>query len=107
MPSLKDFQVDENKAWFTGGYWPEGVPHQLYEIEDVNVEPLNKCIENEANKKNLWDKDICLFALGPYVERVTLRQIWDLSKKFGTFLYDKCGVRKGDVVAINIPNSIN
>ena len=32
---LKKFHVDENKVWFTGGYWPEGVPHQFYEIEDI------------------------------------------------------------------------
>jgi len=107
MPDLKDFHVDEKKVWFTGGYWPEGVPHQLADIEDIEVVPLTKSIENEANKKNLWNKDICLFALGPYTERVTLQQIWDFSKKFSAFLYDKCGVRKGDVVAINIPNSIN
>ena len=32
---LKKFHVDENKVWFTGGYWPKGVPHQFYDIEDI------------------------------------------------------------------------
>ena len=50
MPDLKDFHVDEKKVWFTGGYWPEGVPHQLADIEDINVMPLTKSIENAIPK---------------------------------------------------------
>ena len=40
--NLKDYYVDEKKVWFTGGFWPEGVPHQIYEIEDIVIEPLIK-----------------------------------------------------------------
>ncbi|MGQ4873573.1 MAG: AMP-binding protein [Promethearchaeia archaeon] len=104
---LKEFHVDENKVWFTGGYWPEGVPKQIYEIEDIEVLPLTKGFEKQANKFNLWDKDICLFVLGPYIERIKLKTLWEYAKKFATFLYDECGIRKGDVVAIDLPNSIN
>lgn len=107
MVELKDFHVDENKVWYTGGYWPEGVPHQIYDVPDVEVLPLPDGIEKQANKFNLWDSDICLFVLGPYIERVKLKDLWESAKKFGTFLYDTCGIRKGDVVAIDLPNSIN
>ncbi len=47
MPSLDDFIVDENKVWFTEGYWPEGVPKQLKDVDGVknhsNVGGLSPC----------------------------------------------------------------
>jgi len=107
MPELKDFHVDEKKVWFTGGYWPEGVPHQLTDLEDIEVVPLHEGIRLQADSLNLWDKDVCVFVLGPYFERVTLRQLWAQAEKFATFLHDTCDIRKGDVVAIDLPNSIN
>ncbi len=107
MVDLKDFHVDENKVWFTGGYWPEGVPKQIYEIEDVDVQPLVVLMKKQADKLDLWDKIICIYVLGTYIERVKFKTIWDKAKRFGTFLYEKCGIRKGDVVAIDLPNSIN
>ncbi|MHA1492039.1 MAG: AMP-binding protein, partial [Promethearchaeota archaeon] len=106
MTSLKDFHVDENKAWFTSGYWPEGVPHQINDIEGIKVEPLYEGYVRFANEYNTWDGDICIFVYGDYIERVKLRTLFKKAKKFGTFLYD-LGIRKGDVVAIDLPNSIN
>jgi len=109
MTSLNDeqFLVDENKVWFTGGYWPEGVPKQLKDVEDVEVLPLHEYFVKSANDNDTWDKDICIFCYGPYMERVKLRTLFDHAKKFGTYLYNELGLRKGDVVAINLPNSIN
>ncbi|HME51748.1 MAG TPA: class I adenylate-forming enzyme family protein [Candidatus Lokiarchaeia archaeon] len=107
MPDLKDFYVDENKVWFTEGYWPEGVPHQIYDIEDAEIEPIYDCFMRSANKYDTWDKDAILFVLGTYVEHVTFRTLVEKSDRFATFLYNTCGVRKGDVVAIMLPNSIN
>ncbi len=104
---LKEFKVNENKVWYTGGYWPEGVPKQLYEIPEVNVLPQHDAFKREADLHNTWDKDICIFVLGPYIERIKLRTLFDYAKRFGTFLYDKLGIRKGDVVAIDLPNSPN
>ncbi|TFG19759.1 MAG: hypothetical protein EU529_15885 [Promethearchaeota archaeon] len=106
MTSLKDFHVDENKVWFTGGHWPEGVPKQIYEVEDVNIESLHEGLVRQADSLDLWDKDICIFALGPYLERTSMRTLMDYAKKFGTFLHD-IGIRKGDVVAVDLPNSLN
>ncbi|MHA1146849.1 MAG: AMP-binding protein [Promethearchaeota archaeon] len=107
MTTLKDFHVDEKKVWFTGGYWPEGVPKQIYDVPNVEVLPLNKGFEAQANDLNLWEDDICLFVLGPYIERIKLKDLFDMSKRFATFLYDECGIRKGDTVAIDLPNSPN
>jgi long-chain acyl-CoA synthetase len=106
MPELKDFHVDENKVWFTGGYWPEGVPKQIYDVEDIFVSSMHEGMMRQADKYNLWDRDLCIFVLGPYIEKIKLRTLFDYAKKFGTFLYD-LGIRKGDVVAIDLPNSIN
>ncbi len=105
--NLKDYHVDENKVWFTGGYWPEGVPHQIYEIEDIEIEPLIQQYTKVADRLNTWDTDICIFVLGDYQERVKLRTLTEYAKRFGTFLHDELGIRKGDVVAIDLPNSIN
>ena len=107
MPKVEDFAVDENKVWFTGGYWPEGVPHQLHQVEDIKVMPLHEGTKDQANKKDLWDKDVCIFVLGPYHEKFSLKKVWDMAMRFGAFLYDKLGIRKGDVIAIDVPNSPN
>ncbi len=109
MPSLSDpeFLVDENKVWFTGGYWPEGVPKQLKDIEDVEVLPLWEYFLKTADLYDIWDNNICIFVYGSYMERVKLRTLFDYARRFGTFLYSKLGIRKGDVVAIDLPNSIN
>jgi long-chain acyl-CoA synthetase len=109
MTSLDDkqFLVDENKVWFNGGYWPEGVPKQLKDVEDVEVLPLFEYFIKTANDTETWDKDICIFCYGPYMERVKLRTLFDYAKRFGTYLHNELGIRKGDVVAVNLPNSIN
>ncbi|MFW9949118.1 MAG: AMP-binding protein, partial [Candidatus Thorarchaeota archaeon] len=109
MPSLEDkeFLVDENKVWLNGGYWPEGVPHQLKDVEDVEVLPMWEGFIKSANDNDTWDKDVCIFCYGTYMERVKLKTLFVYAKKFGTFLSDSLGIRKGDVVAIDLPNSIN
>lgn len=111
MTSLDDFIVDENKVWFTspeeGGYWPEGVPKQLREVEDVEILPLWEYFLMAADLYGTWESDICIFVYSSYMERVKLRTLVNYAKRFGTFLYENLGVRKGDVVAIDVPNSIN
>ncbi|MFX0043694.1 MAG: AMP-binding protein [Candidatus Hodarchaeota archaeon] len=109
MPSLNDpeFIVDENKVWFTEGYWPEGVPKQLKDVEGVEISPMWEGYLKAADDFGTWDYDICVFAYKSYIERVKLRTLFDYAKKFGTFLYDNLGIRQGDVVAIDLPNSIN
>ncbi|MHA1460265.1 MAG: AMP-binding protein [Promethearchaeota archaeon] len=109
MTSLNDpeFLIDENKVWFTGGYWPEGVPHQLKDVDGIEMLPMWEGFIKSADDYGIWDNDICIFVYGPYMEKVKLRTLFEYAKKFGTFLYDTLGIRKGDVVAIDLPNSIN
>ncbi|TFG11177.1 MAG: hypothetical protein EU535_07555 [Promethearchaeota archaeon] len=106
MTTLKDFHVDEKKVWFTGGYWPEGVPKQIYDIEGIDVMSMYDNNMKQIEQENLWDVDICIFVLGPYIERIKMRTLVEYAKKFGTFLHDN-GIKKGDVVAIDLPNSPN
>jgi long-chain acyl-CoA synthetase len=109
MPSLDDpeFLVDENKVWFTGGYWPEGVPKQIKDVKDVEVLPMWKFFLKRADLYESWERDICVFVYGSYMEKVKLKTLFDYAKRFGTYLYKELGIRKGDVVAIDLPNSIN
>ena len=106
MTNLKDFHVDENKVWFTGGYWPEGVPKQIYDIEGVKIEPLYDGFITNANDNDLWQETIAMAVFGPHIEKISYKELIDKAKRFGTYLYD-LGVRKGDIVAIDLPNSIN
>jgi non-ribosomal peptide synthetase component E (peptide arylation enzyme) len=103
MPSLKDFEVDRNKVWFTEGYWPEGVPKQLYDVDGVIIEPMFDGFIRNANDNDLWDDDICMAVFGPHIQRITYKKLIEYAKKFGSFLYN-LGVRKGDTVAIDLPN---
>ena len=106
MTSLDDFLVDENKIWFTEGYWPEGVPKQLKDVEGIEIASMWEGYLKAADFYGTMDQNLCVFVYGPYIERVKLRTLFDYAKKFGTFLYD-LGIRQGDVVAIDLPNSIN
>ncbi len=106
MARLEDFKVNNKKVWFTGGYWPEGVPIQITDVEGIIIEPLYDGFLRNANDQNLWKKDICIASFGPYLETISYEKLINYAKKFGTFLYD-IGIRKGDVVAIDLPNSIN
>ncbi len=107
MPSLDDFIVDENKVWFTEGYWPEGVPKQLKDVNDVKITTMWEGYLHTADYYGTWDNDICVFVYKSYIERVKLRTLFEYGKRFGTFLSDNLGIKQGDVVAIDVPNSIN
>jgi len=105
MSKLEEFKVDEKKVWF-GGYWPKGVPKQIYDVEGIVIEPLFEGFMKCATESDFWDKDVCMAVFGPYIEKISFRDLIEKAKRFGTFLYD-LGIRKGDVVAIDLPNSIN
>ena len=107
MPSLEDFIVDENKVWFTERYWPEGVPKQLKDVDGVEISPMWEGYLHASDYYGTMDYDICVFVYGPYIERVKLRTLFEYAKRFGTFLHDNLGMKKGDIVAIDLPNSIN
>jgi long-chain acyl-CoA synthetase len=107
MPSLDDFIVDENKVWFTEGYWPEGVPKQLKDVDGVKITPMWEGYLHSAEYYGTLNNDICVFVYKSYMERVKLKTLFEYAKRFGTYLSDNLGVKQGDVVAIDVPNSIN
>jgi hypothetical protein len=86
MPRLDDFIVDENKVWFTEGYWPEGVPKQLKDVEGVEVSSMWEGYVKTADDYGIWDNDICVFVYKSHIERVKLKTLFEYAKRFGTFL---------------------
>ena len=74
MTSLKDFKVDENKAWF-GDYWSTGVPKQIFNVEGAVIEPLFQGFMRCADERDFWDKDVCMAVFGSYIERVSFREL--------------------------------
>jgi len=96
MPINEDdnYQVDENKRWFKK-WWPENVPHNIKFEEKTINELLDEQFAKYGDQNFLWFLDTW----------VTYNQFQDYVKKLATSLH-ALGVRKGDVVAIHLPNSI-
>ena len=92
---MKDFVVSEDRPFY-GERWPKGVPHQLEYDEDLN---LRQMLLNSAEK---WSKDPAILFLETWVSYGELK---DMVVRLATKL-TKLGVKKGDVVAIHLPNSI-
>jgi len=88
------YQVNENKVWFKK-WWPEGVPKNTnFEEKTVN-DLLDEQVKKYGNLDVMWFLDTWV----SYVE------LLDYVKSFATALH-QLGVRKGDVVAIHLPNCI-
>ncbi len=93
MQIPEKYYVDPNRP-FHGKYWPQGVPYQLeYDYSLTLGEMLRNSVEKWPNSPAIW------FA-GSWI---SYNQLWNYVQKFGTALYN-LGVRKGDVVAIHLPN---
>ena len=89
------FPVDENRPFY-GKFWPEGVPHQLdYDYSWTLNDLLDDSVKNFPNDPVIWFLDTW----------VTYLEFKEMVDKFATSLF-KLGIRKGDVVAIYLPNSI-
>ena len=96
MPVNKDdtYQIDEKKVWFQK-WWPENVPKTV-QFEEKS---LNDILDEKV--KIYQDKNLMWF-LHTWV---SYSEFHEYVLKFATALY-KLGVRKGDVVALHLPNSI-
>lgn len=84
----------DDRPWY--GSWPIGMPVSL----DYPMVPVTKFLESSARK--CPDREAIIFQVGEGV--TTYRELWDKARRFATAL-GKMGVRKGDVVAIQLPNS--
>ena len=90
------FHVDESKPWFTEeAGWPDEVPKNIEFPEITLWEMLSNTAKEHANDNVIW-----------FLETfVTYRQLTDYAERFATALH-QLGVKKGDVVAVLLPNSI-
>lgn len=79
------------RPWFKN--WPEGVPKSI----DYPRVPLSSLLEETA--REFPDRDAIIF-LG---KKISYRELNRLVNKFATALYNM-GIRKGDVVALYLPN---
>ncbi|MBD3186166.1 AMP-binding protein [Candidatus Bathyarchaeota archaeon] len=90
------FKVDESRPWFSGKYWPEGVPKQL-DIDFTHALPdlLDRALDKWGQYPFMWFIDTW----------VTFEEFGDMVNRLATYLAS-IGVNKGDVVAVHLPNSI-
>jgi long-chain acyl-CoA synthetase len=87
--------VDENKRWFKK-WWPEGVPYNtIFEEKSLN-EFLDKQVEKYKDRNFIWFLD-------SWITYKTYKHFQDYVKSFATALRN-IGIKKGDVVALHLPN---
>ncbi|MBD3193479.1 MAG: AMP-binding protein [Candidatus Lokiarchaeota archaeon] len=94
MPIKKDdkYQVNENKLWFQK-WWPEGVPkNTTFEEKTIN-EMLDEQVEKYPDHNIMWFLETWM----------TYSEFQEKVKRLATALYN-LGIRKGDVVAMHLPN---
>ncbi|MHA1585234.1 MAG: AMP-binding protein, partial [Promethearchaeota archaeon] len=90
---LKTFVAPDDRPFF-GKYWPMGVPHELIVDLDMNMRDLLKnTTASYPDKPALWFQNSWM----------TYKQLLENVDRFTTALY-KIGVRKGDTVALHMPN---
>lgn len=77
-------------------FWPRGLPLSL----DYPPVPVQRLLEGSARKYP--DNEAIIFQVGEGV--TTYAQLWEKARRFATALAS-FGVGKGDVVAIQLPNS--
>ena len=94
MPIKLDdtYQVDENKRWFKK-WWPEGVPFNTTFEEKTTNEFLDEQVAKHSNENLIWFLDTW----------ISYKQFQEYVKSFATALAN-LGIKKGDVVAIHLPN---
>ncbi|MHA1512177.1 MAG: AMP-binding protein, partial [Promethearchaeota archaeon] len=90
------FPVDENRPFY-GKFWPgDEVPHQLdYDYSWTLNDLLEDAVKKFPNDTVIWFLDTW----------VTFKEFKNMVDKFATSLHNM-GIRKGDVIAIYLPNSI-
>jgi fatty-acyl-CoA synthase len=83
--------VPKDRIWFKS--WPKLLPKTMEYPEIPMFEPPETAARRFPNKA----------AIVYYGREITYREFWDSILKFATYLND-IGIRKGDRVAMNLPN---
>jgi len=90
------FRVSEDRPFYKGEFWPQGVPHQLdYDYSMTLNDLLDQAVEKWPDYNVMWFLDTW----------VTYKQFKDMVDRLATYLFS-IGVKKGDVIAIHLPNCI-
>lgn len=77
--------------------YPKGIPAQIEELKHNSlVEMFEECFEKYAEKD----------AFENMGKALTYREIDNLSMNFASYLQNSCGLKKGDTIAIQMPNSL-
>ena len=89
------FKVDENRP-FHSKYWPKGVPYELdFDYSTTLGKMFDDSVEKHANDPAIWFLKTW----------VSYKELKDMVDSFATYL-NEIGVKKGDVIAIDLPNCI-
>ncbi|MFX1325660.1 MAG: AMP-binding protein, partial [Promethearchaeota archaeon] len=92
IPDL--FHVDENKRWFKK-WWPEGVPYNTrFEEKSLN-QLLDEQVDKYGDRHFIWFQDTW----------VSYKEFQGYVKALANAL-SNLGIKKGDVVALHLPNCI-
>ncbi len=91
-----EYYVDESKPWFSKeAGWPDEVPKNMYFPKIPLGDLLRESARKWANEKVIWFLDTF----------VTFEELDKMVDAYATALHN-LGIRKGDVVAAMLPNSI-
>ncbi|PVU76786.1 long-chain fatty acid--CoA ligase [Sulfolobus islandicus] len=83
-----------DRPWFK--YWPPKLPKSL----DYPEVPLFNIVE--VSSQRYPNKTAIIY----YGNRITYRELWEIILRFSAFLHNELKVRKGDRIAVFMPNSI-
>jgi len=90
------FEVDQKKPWFTeDAGWPNEVPKNMLFPTITLGQMLQDTVKKYPNEKAIW-----------FLESfITYKELYSLVESLATALH-KLGLKKGDVIALLLPNSI-
>ncbi|MHA1475073.1 MAG: AMP-binding protein, partial [Promethearchaeota archaeon] len=96
MKYYEKFPVKEDRPFYTGKFWPKGVPHKLdYEVSTTVGQFFNDAVEKYGDDPAIW-----------FLETwVTYKELKVMVDSLATYL-QSIGVKKGDVVAVHLANCI-
>ena len=77
--------------------YPEGIPAQIEELKHNSLVELF-----EESFKNFGDRE----AFSNMGKTLTYKEIDELSTNFAAYLQKECGLKKGDTLAIQMPNCL-
>ncbi|MCL6581669.1 MAG: AMP-binding protein, partial [Firmicutes bacterium] len=84
----------EDRPWYA--HWPRGLPVSL----DYPSVPVHVILQSAA--KRFPDRPAIIFQVGEHT--LTYAELWEKARRFAAALHH-LGVRKGEVVAVHLPNS--